>query len=137
MNACFDIHMLRGAMGLVDIAPSIRIEKTRHAVKRVQFRFPRSKKKRVRAKWAKRECNVRYEPQILQAGNTYFVHPAIYERLAREIDLTPFEGGEFEWPQAIARPQPTLIDRAETMAGKWLIESIYRCHIPRPTFYTA
>ena len=77
----------------------MKIIATQFAVKRVQFRFPRTKKKRIRAKWAKREGNVRYQPQAFKLGGTLYVHPSQYAQLKRELE-TPLAQ---EWeanPQA-------------------------------------
>ena len=53
-----------------------------HCLLRIQFRFPRSKKKRIRAKWAKREENVRYKPTAyLAPENTIYCHPLIAAKL--------------------------------------------------------
>ena len=41
----------------------------------VQTRFPRSKKKRIRAKWAKRDENFELRPGMYQMDNEIFVHP--------------------------------------------------------------
>jgi hypothetical protein len=40
------------------------IIKSEIRLKRVQFRFPHSKKRRILNKWSRRERNVRYEPLV-------------------------------------------------------------------------
>jgi hypothetical protein len=65
---------------------AITIWESRHCVERVQFRYPKSKKLRIRKKWAKREENVRYEPRAyLYNKDTILCHPAIAKRLRQEI----------------------------------------------------
>lgn len=58
-----------------------------------QFRFPRSKKKRIRNKWAKRACNFRPARKMYmdEKGNMY-VHESMMGRLICEMtgpDMTP------------------------------------------------
>lgn len=52
-----------------------------------QFRFPKSRKKRIRNKWAKRPENWRPARQgyYLAETNTVFVHPEIYEKLKKSM----------------------------------------------------
>ena len=56
---------------------------------RQQFRFPRSKKRRIRKKWTKREGNVRYQPDpnlyILDKQKVTVGHPATLAQLRREV----------------------------------------------------
>lgn len=68
------------------VVPQLRIIETVHAQERVQWRFPRSKKRRTREKWANRECNVRYEPRAYQTDDgRVFAHPSFVARLRQEI----------------------------------------------------
>jgi len=48
-----------------------------------QIRFPRSKRLRIRAKWAKNKANWKttHTPQAYQMGSTIFAHPAIAQRI--------------------------------------------------------
>ncbi len=63
----------------------LRIVESPLCVKRVQFRFPRTKKRRIRNKWLKREENVRYLPTAyLAPENTLYCHPAFTQRLRAE-----------------------------------------------------
>ena len=57
-------------------------------VDRKQVRFPRSKKRRMRKKWAKDVKNWRSEPSetFYRMGNVVYAHPAMIERLRRELD---------------------------------------------------
>lgn len=64
----------------------IEILESEHCKERVQWRFPRSKKKRVRKKWAQREENVRYEPRAYRMGtNKIICHPSYAQRLREEL----------------------------------------------------
>jgi hypothetical protein len=53
----------------------------------VQYRFPRSKKKRIRKKWAKDLRNYRYVPwkTVYLMGDTVFAHPAVIGQIEREM----------------------------------------------------
>lgn len=46
-----------------------------------QFRFPRSKKKRIRKKWAKNPANYRESDVIWMISGGYHCHPRVYARL--------------------------------------------------------
>lgn len=52
-----------------------------------QFRFPLSKKRRIRKKWAKRDVNWRtvYKPTILKMGHEMICDRRTYERLMADI----------------------------------------------------
>ena len=54
---------------------------------RVQFRHPRSKKKRIRRKWAKDPRNYCMKPwdKFYQMGDTIYAHPVKIEQLKREL----------------------------------------------------
>lgn len=64
----------------------IPIQISQFAVQRKQFRFPRSKKNRIRKKWIKREANFRSTPCAFQVGGTLIVHPSIYSQLELDIE---------------------------------------------------
>ena len=53
---------------------------------RVQFRYPRSKRRRIRNKWAKRPQNWKTVPwdRVYQMGDVLMMHPAMAEKLRRE-----------------------------------------------------
>lgn len=55
--------------------------------RREQFRFPRSKRKRIRKKWAKNQRNWRmvYVPQIYRMGDAFIMDPVSYECVQREM----------------------------------------------------
>lgn len=57
-------------------------------VDRVQVRFPRSKKRRIRRKWAKQSCNFRHVPQttIYVARDFIILHPAMADRLRDRLE---------------------------------------------------
>lgn len=82
---------------------------------RVQYRFPRSKKKRIRKKWAKREGNFRYITSdggqvILDRENgCLFITATDYARLKakldnsilthqKEIESGLLWGKDYDWP---------------------------------------
>jgi len=51
-----------------------------------RYCFPRSKKRRIREKRAKRERNYRYKPTAYRAPeNTIYCHPSIAARLRAEL----------------------------------------------------
>jgi hypothetical protein len=52
-----------------------------------QFRFPKSRKKRIRAKWAKRTENFRPSRRALQLGDKLICHPILARRLRAEIEV--------------------------------------------------
>lgn len=54
----------------------------------VQFRFPRSKRRRIRKKWAKDKHNFKPSPQILRSGNTLICHPAMAVKLREHLAQT-------------------------------------------------
>ena len=58
-----------------------------------QFRFPKSKKFRIRKKWAKRLCNYRIMKTevAIKHGNKVYVSPETYERIKKlDYDWLPF-----------------------------------------------
>ena len=50
-----------------------------------QFRFPHSRKKRIRNKWTKRPQNWRPSRQAYQIGDTLFMHPIFAAQLASQL----------------------------------------------------
>lgn len=58
---------------------------------RVQFRFPHSKKSRIRKKWLKRDCNFRYVPweRFIHdtKRNIIYGHPTMLIRLQAHCSL--------------------------------------------------
>ena len=56
-------------------------------IERQQVRFPRSKKRRIRKKWANREINYRTNnvPTAYRMGKDILAHPAIVEQLKRKF----------------------------------------------------
>lgn len=57
-------------------------------VVRKQTKFPRSKKKRIRKKWAKQDKNWTTTPlpTMIRMGFKLFAHPATIARLKKEIN---------------------------------------------------
>ena len=50
-----------------------------------QYRFPRSKKRRMRRKWAKQKRNYRDVPlSPCRVGNTIYMHPITFAELKRQ-----------------------------------------------------
>jgi hypothetical protein len=50
-----------------------------------QFRFPKSKKKRIRKKWSKRKQNFKYitVQKMLKIGDTIFVSRKVFDTIAK------------------------------------------------------
>jgi hypothetical protein len=79
-----------------DFSIPLRVIYTEFAAERRQVRFPRSKKKRIRAKWAARPGNYRTEPRMFKApGDVIICHPA----LKAQID-TAIAGSDAAQPAA-------------------------------------
>lgn len=55
-----------------------------------QFRFPRTKKRRIRNKWSKRPENWRPSRRAYLTGDTLYVHPKMATLIRAQMD-TPFE----------------------------------------------
>ncbi|MBY0525582.1 MAG: hypothetical protein K2R98_19410 [Gemmataceae bacterium] len=56
---------------------------------RVQVRFPRSKKRRIRRKWAKQAKNFRLvpRPDIIRVGNGLYAHPETWREFCKLYDI--------------------------------------------------
>lgn len=80
-------HSLIGS-AFADSFGGIRLYANQHLVERRQVRFPRSKKRRIRKKWAKRASNwaVRPDPSVYMVGRDAFGHPAILAKIANIMD---------------------------------------------------
>ena len=52
-----------------------------------QFRFPRSKKRRIKKKWRKQSRNFRMVPQkkIFRVGNSFYAHPKIVDEFWKQM----------------------------------------------------
>ena len=50
-----------------------------------QFRFPKSKKRRIREKWAKKPFNFKPSKHIYKTGHFLIAHPTIAAVLRREL----------------------------------------------------
>lgn len=68
--------------------PAMEIEK------RVQFRFPKSKKRRIRKKWSRRSENWKDVPQsgILMVNGTIFIHPLRMTELRAQLEQRVMDG---------------------------------------------
>ncbi len=56
-------------------------------VSRIQIRFPRSKRKRIKKKWKKQEKNFRidHKPAIYKTPAGFICHPIIYQQLQEQL----------------------------------------------------
>jgi len=52
----------------------------------VQYRFPRSKKARIRKKWSKKLSNYKPDPQVYQINDKLYAHPETVRRLKEVLD---------------------------------------------------
>ena len=68
----------------------LRIIQNVYCTVRQQYRFPRSKRHRIRAKWAKRERNYRHLPDpnmyVMRDQGAVVMHPATWRKLERELN---------------------------------------------------
>ncbi len=55
------------------------------ACNRIQFRFPRSKKKRIQNKWSKRDENYKNVPEMFKLGDTIYGHPTLINKIKGEF----------------------------------------------------
>lgn len=57
-------------------------------LKRVQVRFPKSKRKRIRKKWSKRDCNYEYKDHYIEfrMGDVILVHSSIYNKFLKDCE---------------------------------------------------
>jgi hypothetical protein len=73
-----------------------------HLTIKVQNRFPKSKRRRIRAKWAKRERNFKHLPDpnyyIMSDAGAIAMHPALWSELKGEVTVNatskPASAGE-------------------------------------------
>lgn len=76
---------------LAPAKPAPIITTSVYALRREQFRFPTSRKKRIRKKWAKREGNYRQVPCLIKIAaigtmpERWIVHPQLWEKFRREV----------------------------------------------------
>lgn len=52
----------------------------------VQFRFPRSKKSRIRQKWSKNPANFKADPKVYQIQGKLYAHPQTARRMKELLD---------------------------------------------------
>lgn len=50
-----------------------------------QFRFPKTKRRRIRNKWSKRPINFRPSRKALQVGNSLYMHPIFAAQLKASL----------------------------------------------------
>ncbi len=55
----------------------------------IQVRFPKTKRKRIRKKWAKRRKNFEYKevPKFYRIGNKVYLKPKFYEWFLNKMKL--------------------------------------------------
>lgn len=86
-GSVFTYEMLEDAMKQFDVQPKMDLIPSLHLQE--QFRFPRSKKKRIRTKWAKRPENWRPAHQVYWdalTGNAY-AHPQLIDKLEATAEM--------------------------------------------------
>jgi hypothetical protein len=83
------------AFGVRDPFYGLRIVTSVLMADREQFRFPRSKRKRIRKKWAKKAENWKCVPweKAYQIGDTLHMHPQMAEQLRRAVSVSVFDPG--------------------------------------------
>ena len=77
-------------MSLIGTLTGLRVLESHHLTIREQVRFPRSKRRRIRKKWAKRPGNhaSRPDPSIYKLGEgTLLMHPATAATLLSKLSL--------------------------------------------------
>lgn len=59
-----------------------------HLTETIQFRFPKSKKKRIRKKWSKNESNYRLAPSsnLYITNNTIYMHPETRKKIHKLME---------------------------------------------------
>ena len=67
-----------------------RMIQSGYCTTRQQYRFPRSKRERIRRKWAQRERNFRHMPDqnmyVSRDQGAVIMHPATWRMLERELE---------------------------------------------------
>lgn len=65
----------------------LRVVESEFAVDRRQVRFPRSRRRRIRQKWAKDESNFTSKPAMYRfADGTVLVHPILARQLRNQLE---------------------------------------------------
>lgn len=74
-------------IGSINMYNGYEVYTNLHLTKSKQFRFPKSKRKRIRVKWGKQTKNFRSYPsdEIVVIGNKMIMHPIYYNRLMQTI----------------------------------------------------
>lgn len=70
--------MQQGKMGYYLGCPVYTSE---FAVSTRQYRFPRTKRARVRKKWSKNKKNFKTFPAVVAVGHSIIVHPSLKDRI--------------------------------------------------------
>lgn len=79
--------MIQGMMGMM-FGMQVVVDPHLPRFKMTQFRFPRSKGKRVRLKWTKRQENFKQVPIstiYMFNGNTVVMHPDEFEKIKHTV----------------------------------------------------
>ena len=74
----------------------LRVISSTYAAVREQYRFPRSKKKRIHKKWRKDPLNYWNAPRVHMFGNNIVGHPEIIQRMKDWIDRQD-EAYDMKW----------------------------------------
>ena len=85
------VEEIRRTRALVETAiGGYEIRESVFLIKEVQFRFPRTKSKRIRKKWAKRKENYRSGPSddVYLMGGTIICHPIIADKIRKQCAAT-------------------------------------------------
>ncbi len=77
----------KGSLSIPGSLTGLDIIADPNMTERRQVRYPRTKKQRIRRKWAGRQENYRSFPsrESLQIGRRIYMHPARFEELRNEI----------------------------------------------------
>lgn len=105
-----------------DFAPTIRVNDfVTVFTEKVQVKFPKSKKRRVRKKWAKNPCNFEYTrvDKVIRIGNTFYVSKKVYDSLKAKLNKPRFANGGVLYNQNYC---------AEYVINRPLIEPILIMH---------
>lgn len=76
-----------------------RIKLSNFLSKKVQKNFPRSKKRRIRNKWAKRDCNYFSKPDdqvyIMEENKEMVMHPSVWAKMQKSLEK---DDSHFRYP---------------------------------------
>jgi len=81
------LEKLHAMIEMVAGPPLPRIFESIHLTILKQIRFPRSKKRRIRKKWAKRPDNFVSEPAAYWVGGDLYAHPVIVRKMREQTSM--------------------------------------------------